>query len=80
VVRIAGENIWYVSPVRALAGRLTINLYPFGCRKDGRNSFEKYRGAWGLLRGKKVGREKQVPLLASLGIGMTRVGDASGSE
>lgn len=58
VVRIAEERIWYVIPVRALAGRLTINLYPFGCRKDGRNSFEKYRGAWGLLRGEKVGRGK----------------------
>ncbi len=44
-----GKRIWYVIPVRALGGRLTINLYPFGCRKDGEERFEKYRGAWGLL-------------------------------
>jgi len=43
------RRIWYVIPVRALGGRLTINLYPFGCRKDGEERFEKYRGAWALL-------------------------------
>jgi len=43
------RRIWYLIPVRALGGRLTINLYPFGCRKDGEERFEKYRGAWGLL-------------------------------
>jgi hypothetical protein len=47
--RLRGRRIWYVIPVRALGGRLTINLYPFGCRKDGEERFEKYRGAWGRL-------------------------------
>ena len=50
-VTIVGEGIWYVIPVRALAGRLTINLYPFGSRRGSRNGFEKYRGAWELLSG-----------------------------
>jgi PD-(D/E)XK endonuclease len=47
--RTRGRRIWYVIPVRALGGRLTINLYPFGCRKDGEKRFEKYKGAWRLL-------------------------------
>jgi hypothetical protein len=47
--RMRGRRIWYVIPVRALGGRLTINLYPFGCRKDGEERFEKYREAWDLL-------------------------------
>jgi len=51
-VTIVGKGIWYVIPVRALAGRLTINLYPFGSRRGSRNGFEKYRGAWHLLGGK----------------------------
>jgi len=32
-----------------LGSRLKINLYPFGCRKDGEKRFEKYREAWKLL-------------------------------
>jgi hypothetical protein len=48
-VRMSGKRIWYLIPVRALGGRLTINLYPLGCRKDGEERFEKYREAWGLL-------------------------------
>ena len=47
--RMRGRRIWYLIPVRALGGRLTINLYPFGCRKDGEERFEEYRGAWRLL-------------------------------
>src|ERR1700722_12016110 len=47
--RTRGKRIWYVIPVRALGGRLTINLYPFGCRKDGEERFEKYREAWRLM-------------------------------
>ena len=43
------KRIWYVIPVEALGGRLHINLYPFGCRKDGEERFEEYRGAWRLL-------------------------------
>ncbi len=49
VIQGKRRRIWYLIPVRALGGRLTINLYPFGCRKDGKERFEKYRGAWGLL-------------------------------
>jgi hypothetical protein len=49
--RMRGRRIWYLIPVRALGGRLTINLYPFGCRKDGEERFEKYREAWKLLGG-----------------------------
>ncbi len=49
VIQGKRKRIWYLIPVRALGGRLTINLYPFGCRKDGEERFEKYRGAWGLL-------------------------------
>jgi hypothetical protein len=37
--RLRGR-IWYLIPVEALGGRLTINLYPFGCRKDGEMRFE----------------------------------------
>ena len=47
--RVKGKRIWYVIPVEALGGRLHINLYPFGCRKDGEERFEKYREAWKLL-------------------------------
>jgi hypothetical protein len=49
VVFISSERIWYVIPIRALGGRLTIHLYPFGSRKDGAKRFEKYREAWHLL-------------------------------
>jgi hypothetical protein len=55
--RMHGKRIWYLIPVRALGGRLTINLYPFGCRKDGEKRFEKYREAWRLL-GKPKERER----------------------
>jgi hypothetical protein len=47
--RVRGRRIWYVIPVRALGGRLTINLYPFGSRKGSEERFEKCRGAWGPL-------------------------------
>jgi hypothetical protein len=55
VVMIVEKRIWYVIPVRALEGRLTIHLYPFGSRRGSRNRFEKYRGAWSLLSGTKSG-------------------------
>jgi hypothetical protein len=55
VVTIVGKGIWYVIPVRALEGRLTIHLYPFGSRRGSRNRFEKYRRAWSLLSGTKSG-------------------------
>jgi PD-(D/E)XK endonuclease len=44
--RIAASGIWYVIPVRALGGRLTIHLYRFGSRKGSKRRFEKYREAW----------------------------------
>ena len=47
--RTHGRQIWYLIPVRALGGRLTITLYPFGSRQDGHARFEKYREAWNLL-------------------------------
>jgi hypothetical protein len=50
-VTIVEEGIWYLIPVRALAGRLTIHLYPFGSRRRSRKGFEKYRGAWDLSSG-----------------------------
>jgi hypothetical protein len=55
VVTIVGKRIWYVIPVRALEGRLTIHLYPFGSRRGSRNRFEKYRAAWRLMSGTKSG-------------------------
>jgi hypothetical protein len=48
-MRLAGKRIWYLIPVRALGGRLTIHVYPFGCRRDGEERFERYREAWKLL-------------------------------
>ena len=48
-VLIAGHGIWYMIPIKALEGRLTIHLYPFGSRRGSSNRFEKYRGAWKLL-------------------------------
>jgi hypothetical protein len=50
---IGGEGIWYLIPVRALGGRKTIHLYPFGSRRGSSRRFEKYREAWGLLEEKK---------------------------
>jgi hypothetical protein len=47
--RSHGQQIWYLIPVHALGGRLTITLYPFGTRHDRHPQFEKYRNAWNLL-------------------------------
>jgi len=47
--RSHGQQVWYLIPVRALGGRLTITLYPFGTRHDRHPKFEKYREAWKLL-------------------------------
>jgi hypothetical protein len=50
VVFLVEWKIWYVIPVRALKGRLTIHLYPFGTRKGGRGMLmERYREGWELL-------------------------------
>jgi hypothetical protein len=48
-VLIGGHGIWYLIPIIALEGRLTIHLYPFGSRRGSSNRFEGYRGAWNLL-------------------------------
>ena len=47
VVLIAPERVWYVIPVRALAGRVRINLA--SDHPQSRRLFEKYREAWSLL-------------------------------
>jgi hypothetical protein len=47
--RTSGRKIWYIIPVDALGGRLTIYVYPFGCRKDCEQRFEEYRDAWHAL-------------------------------
>lgn len=48
-VGMEGKRIWYLIPVRALGGRVRINLYPFGCRRGSEKRFERYREAWKLL-------------------------------
>ncbi|MFZ0772686.1 MAG: group I intron-associated PD-(D/E)XK endonuclease [Candidatus Sulfotelmatobacter sp.] len=52
-VVILGTDIWYLIPVRALAGRLLVRVYPFGGDPRGSRRFEKYRDAWHLLQPKK---------------------------
>jgi hypothetical protein len=49
VAYISSLKVWYVIPIRALGGRLTIKLYPLGSRRDSERHFEKYREAWELL-------------------------------
>jgi PD-(D/E)XK endonuclease len=46
---VVPENVWYVFPVRALGGMRSLKLYPSSRRQ--RSRFEKYREAWGILRG-----------------------------
>lgn len=41
---VIGKDIWYLIPVKALGGRSTITLYPFGSR-NGSEEFEEYREA-----------------------------------
>jgi hypothetical protein len=40
------ENIWYIVPVEAFAGRAAVHFNPHGRRKS---KYEKYREAWCLL-------------------------------
>jgi len=49
VAFVVPENVWYVFPVRAVRWMRTLKLFP-GSRKR-RSKFEKYREAWGYLRG-----------------------------
>ncbi len=52
-VAILGTDIWYLIPVRALAGRLMVRVYPFGGDNRGSRRYEKYRDAWHLLQPEK---------------------------
>jgi hypothetical protein len=49
VAYVVPEGVWYVFPVRALRGMRFLKLFP-GSRKR-RSKYEKYREAWGFLRG-----------------------------
>jgi hypothetical protein len=49
VAYVVPENVWYVFPVRALRRMRFLKLFP-GSRKR-RSKYEKYREAWGYLRG-----------------------------
>lgn len=40
------ENIWYIVPIEAIGGRMTVNFNPHSRRKS---EYEKYREAWCLL-------------------------------
>ena len=51
-VLIWGTDIWYLIPIRALAGRLMIRVYPFGGDPRGSRRYEKYREAWHLFQPK----------------------------
>jgi hypothetical protein len=48
VVYLALLDIWYVVPVRCIAGTANLCFYPSGCRRDG-GRFEPYREAWHLM-------------------------------
>ena len=50
----APENAWYLFPVRVIKKVKSLKLFP---RSKGRRSkFEKWREAWGVVRGKVRGR------------------------
>jgi hypothetical protein len=55
---ILGTDIWYLIPVRALARRLMVRVYPFGGDPRGSRRHEKYREAWNLLQPKKRRRPR----------------------
>jgi hypothetical protein len=57
-VLILGTDIWYLIPVRALAGRFMVRVYPFGGSPRGSRRHEKYRDAWNLLQPKKLSRPR----------------------
>lgn len=44
--QIVPDDVWYIVPVEAFAGRSRLNLYPRGWH---RGKYEKYREAWCLL-------------------------------
>ena len=45
---LALPDIWYVIPVRCVAGSINLCFYPSGCRQGG-GRFEPYREAWHLM-------------------------------
>jgi len=49
VAYVVPESAWYVLPVRVIRRMRTLKLFS-GSRKR-RSKFEKYREAWGFLRG-----------------------------
>ncbi len=57
-VVILGTDIWYLIPVRALARRLMVRVYPFGGDRRGSRRHEKYRDAWHLLQSRKCCRPR----------------------
>ena len=46
----APENAWYFFPVRVIRKVKSLKLFPGS--KGGRSKFEKWREAWGVVRGK----------------------------
>ena len=59
IAAVVHEDIWYILPIKALAGRLSLHVYPFGSRKTRTvgEHFEKYREAWSLLRNPRRTRQ-----------------------
>ena len=55
VAYVVPEDVWYVFPVEFFAVSRSMNLFP--ARRNKRSKFEKYREAWGILRG-AVGAER----------------------
>ena len=49
VAHIVPESAWYVLPVKVVKKMRSVKLYPGSRRK--RSKYEKYREAWGELRG-----------------------------
>ncbi|MGB8113934.1 MAG: group I intron-associated PD-(D/E)XK endonuclease [Candidatus Sulfotelmatobacter sp.] len=61
-IAILGTESWYLIPIRALAGRLMVRVYPFGGDSRGSRRFEKYRDAWHLLQpDKEIGKKELRP-------------------
>ena len=58
---VVDENIWYIVPVEAFEGRLSLYLHP---RPGSKAKYEKYREAWCLLACDPKARGwKDIPVL-----------------
>ena len=56
---VVPDNIWYILPIEAFAGRTMLHLCPHG---TGKAKYEKYREAWCLLACKPMARGwKDIP-------------------